>query len=148
MISVLYFILNAFLMFSLEYIKYVFFGDYKLFIHNVAKSLAKENILYVKIFQAISLNNYSVSDEINNELLKFTDNSPYNENDINYDLIQQVVYENNLSGNVEKPINSGMISLVYKMRNSIDNRPVILKVKRNNIEEKLNNSIIAKLYYN
>ena len=146
MISVLYFILNAFLMFSLEYIKYVFFGDYKLFIRNVAKSLAKENILYVKIFQAISLNNYSVSDEINNELLKFTDNSPYNENDINYDLIQQVVYENNLSGNVENPINSGMISLVYKMKNSIDNRPVILKVKRNNIEEKLNNSINELLF--
>ena len=146
MISVLLFIFKTFLVFSWEYMKYIFSGDYKLFIRNIAKSLARENILYVKIFQAISLNNYSISDEINNELLQFTDNSPYNEDDINYDLIQKIVYENNLSGNVEKPINSGMISLVYKMRNSIDNCYVILKVKRNNIEEKLNNSIKELLF--
>jgi len=146
MIALLSFLLNVFFTFIWEYIKYVFSGDYKLFIRNIAKSLAKENILYVKIFQAISLNNYSISDEINNELLQFTDNSPYNEDDINYDLIQKIVYENNLTGNVAKPINSGMISLVYKMRDSENNCNIILKVKRNNIEEKLNNSIKELLF--
>jgi predicted unusual protein kinase regulating ubiquinone biosynthesis (AarF/ABC1/UbiB family) len=146
MIALLSFLLNVFFTFIWEYIKYVFSGDYKLFIRNIAKSLAKENILYVKIFQAISLNNYSISDEINNELLQFTDNSPYNEDDINYELIQKIVYENNLTGNVAKPINSGMISLVYKMRDSENNCNIILKVKRNNIEEKLNNSIKELLF--
>lgn len=147
MIDILSFLLNTFSTITWEYIKYLLFGNYRLFIHNVAKSLARENILYVKLFQAISLNNFSISDEIKNELLKFTDNSPYNEDDIDFDLIQQIVYENNLTGNAAKPINSGMISLVYKMRDSVNNCDVILKVKRYNIEKKLEKSINQLLLF-
>lgn len=147
MIDILSFLLNTFSTITWEYIKYLLFGNYNLFVNNVAKSLARENILYVKLFQAISLNNFSISDEIKNELLKFTDHSPYNEDDIDFDLIQQIVYENNLTGNVAKPINSGMISLVYKMRDSVNNCDVILKVKRYNIEKKLENSINQLLLF-
>lgn len=141
MISFISFLVNTFLIFSHESIKYLIFKDYETFLQNIIKKLAFENVLYVKLFQAVSLNNFRLDEKVNNELLKFTDNSPYSSHDIDFDLIRKIVEENDLFGDIYAPINSGMISLVYKMTKYSDGSSVILKMKRKNIKERLDESI-------
>ena len=144
MISIILFITRTFLTFLWEYINYIVLRDYETFVHNVAKTMAKENIFYVKLFQALSLNENST---INKLLLKYTDNVVYNETDVNISLLEKVIQDNDLTGNIYKPINSGTISLVYKMKRNLDNKLVILKVKRNNIEKTLNKSLNDVLFF-
>jgi predicted unusual protein kinase regulating ubiquinone biosynthesis (AarF/ABC1/UbiB family) len=127
-----------------EFMKYLALRDYETFVHNIAKKLANENILYIKLFQALSLNETS---ELNKALMNYTDNAPYTENDVNIPFLKKIIHENDLTGDIYNPINSGMISLVYKMKRNIDNKDVVLKVKRNHIERKLNQSMNEVFFF-
>jgi predicted unusual protein kinase regulating ubiquinone biosynthesis (AarF/ABC1/UbiB family) len=99
------------------------------------------------MFQAISLNNNLIDDTINRELLKYTDSAPYSYDDINEDLIRQIEREYYLRAeNDTIPMKSGMISLVYKLRN-VDGDYVILKVKRVDIDVKLDDAIEKLLFF-
>jgi ubiquinone biosynthesis protein len=141
------FMLDVTLMFSCECVQYFITRDYKSFIQNVAKKLSQKNILYVKMFQAISLNNNLIDDNLNYELLKYTDSAPYSHNDINEDLIREIEREYYLTAeNDTIPMKSGMISLVYKLVN-INGEHVILKVKRKDIDEKLEDAIEKLLFF-
>ena len=130
-----------------EYARLLISKNYKQFIHNVADRLSKKNILYVKAFQAVSLNNNFIDNEINNELLKYTDSAPYNDDDIDDELLFRLTKRFNLqpSGKFE-PINSGMISLVYKMMMMDTNEEVIIKIKRKNIGKRLDDAIDKLLF--
>ena len=143
------FLINAFFIFATEGLIYALLQDYPLFIDRLSMRLASINILYVKIFQAFALNNSLIDDKTNNKLLKFTDNAPWNYNDINLKELVEIADENNLLLNhgYEIPINSGMISLVFKAyRNDVKHTPVIIKMKRKNIEKKLNDAIDNLLF--
>jgi predicted unusual protein kinase regulating ubiquinone biosynthesis (AarF/ABC1/UbiB family) len=117
--------------------------------------LASINILYVKIFQAIALNNHFIDDETNNRLLKFTDNAPWNEDDIDYNTLKYL--ENNFNINFNnnfdfdnyfiEPINSGMISLVFKAKNIKTNETLAVKIKRRNIDFILEDAIDDLLFF-
>jgi predicted unusual protein kinase regulating ubiquinone biosynthesis (AarF/ABC1/UbiB family) len=137
------FIINAFFIISSELFIYLIFGNYSNFIDRITNRLASINILYVKVFQAFALNNSLIDDKLNNKLLKFTDNAPWNLSDINFLDIIEVTndYDLILENGYEHPINSGMISLVFKAYHKETNNPVIIKMKRNNIESKLNDAI-------
>jgi len=141
------FLAQTFWIISREFVYYLIFKNYKVFVHNIVNDLSKKNILYIKMFQSISLNHFFLDEEINNELLKFTDHSPFDSNDINLKLLQNIIHENDLTGDIYNPINSGMISLVYKMKNNINNKDVILKIKRNNINARLCDSIDNVLWF-
>jgi predicted unusual protein kinase regulating ubiquinone biosynthesis (AarF/ABC1/UbiB family) len=124
-----------------ETIKYNLFGTN--IIKNLTYKLAKVNILCIKIFQAISLN---INKSINDELIKYTDHVPYSiEDDIDIDNLMDLVSHEGLEIDVNKPIASGMISIVYKalVQNPKENEALykIIKVKRKNIEQKLEESI-------
>ena len=143
------FLLNVIFIFGTELLIYALFNDYMLLIDRLTMRLSSINILCVKVFQAFALNNSLIDDETNNKLLQFTDNAPWNFSDINlHDLIEVAnKYKLYLKFGYEIPINSGMISLVfkaYKSNNYLE--PVIIKMKRNNIEQKLNNSIDNLLF--
>ena len=143
------FLLNVLFIFGTELIIYALFNDYMLLIDRLTMRLSSINILCVKVFQAFALNNSLIDDETNNKLLQFTDNAPWNFSDINlHDLIEVAnKYKLYLKLGYEIPINSGMISLVfkaYKSNNYLE--PVIIKMKRNNIEQKLNDSIDNLLF--
>jgi predicted unusual protein kinase regulating ubiquinone biosynthesis (AarF/ABC1/UbiB family) len=137
----IFFILNVFFIFTTEMLLYALIRDYSYFIDRLTMRLSKINILYVKVFQAFALNNSLIDDKTNNELIKFTDNVPWDYSDINfYDLIEMTdKYNILLKGDYELPINSGMISLVFK--GYMNDNPVIIKMKRKNIDEKLNDAI-------
>jgi predicted unusual protein kinase regulating ubiquinone biosynthesis (AarF/ABC1/UbiB family) len=137
------FLLKVFYIFSSEFIMYLFLKNYSKFIDQLTQRLANINILYVKIFQAIALNNSLIDDYTNNKLLKFTDNAPWNLDDIRYyKLIElESKYDLKIINGYETPINSGMISLVYKAYKRSNGELVIIKMKRNDIDVKLNNAI-------
>ena len=143
-----YFLVNVTCTITYEIGKYYLFGDFSNLIDNLSDKLSKKNILYVKIFQACALNNNILNDEINNKLLKFTDNAPWTEEDIDNDTLTKFETEFNI--NIEDkstPINSGMISLVFKGINTKTNEELIIKIKRKNIENKLEDGIEKLLFF-
>jgi predicted unusual protein kinase regulating ubiquinone biosynthesis (AarF/ABC1/UbiB family) len=124
-----------------EKVKYIFsiHQDYESFIVGITNKLIQFNILYVKIFQAFALNNDIIDDKINNTLIKFVDNAPWTNKEIDYNIIE--ILENEHDIEFDKPImpfSSGMISLVFKGKRCATNEPIVVKMKRLNIEEKLN----------
>ena len=140
----LFFLFNVFFIFSSELFFYFIYKDFSYFIKRTTHRLASINILYVKLFQAIALNNSLIDDKINNKLLEFTDNAPWTFHDINLEELIEVTDKYNLilPYGFEKPLNSGMISLVFKAYKRGDaETPLIIKMKRRNIEEKLKNAI-------
>lgn len=141
------FILDVAAIFLQEYIRLLFMQNYCEFVRRVARNLSKKNILYVKMFQAISLNNNLIDGAMNSELVKYTDSVPYTESDIDIDLFDDVIKKYYLTpDNDTIPINSGMISLVYKMR-TVDNEIVVVKMKRKNIDDRLNDAIEKLLFF-
>ena len=143
------FLVNVFFIFGKEFFLYLIFQDYSSFIERLALELSSINILCVKIFQAIALNNSFIDDKVNNKLLQFTDNAPWNFSDINLQSLIEIADKYNLylKARYEVPINSGMISLVFKAYKKDNyNQAVIIKMKRNNIEEKLNDAIDNLLF--
>jgi ubiquinone biosynthesis protein len=138
------FFLNVFFIFCKEYVMYLINRDFTLFIERLAIGLSSINILCVKIFQAIALNNSLIDESTNNKLLQFTDNAPWNYSDVELHNLHEISkkYNLQLKFGYEVPINSGMISLVFKaFKKDYLNQPVIIKMKRKNIQEKLDDAI-------
>lgn len=135
----IFFLIQLGFIFLSEYALYLYYNNYSSFIDNLAHRLASLNILYVKLFQAFALNNNFIDDKTNNQLLKFTDNAPWDYSDIDYDTLIDVGDEYNLIfvDGYDMPINSGMISLVFKAYDRTTNKPVVVKIKRTNIAERL-----------
>jgi predicted unusual protein kinase regulating ubiquinone biosynthesis (AarF/ABC1/UbiB family) len=141
------FMFNVLFIFLYEYIAFLYAGDYSIMIRNIATKLSHKNVLYVKVFQAISLNNNLIDDVINAELIKFTDAAPYTYDDIDEDLLHCVCRHFYLTSYTNIiPMKSGMISLVYKMRTAED-EDVIIKMKRKNIDEKLDDAIEKLMFF-
>lgn len=146
-LSHIIFLLKIVGVFVSEGLFYFIFKDNEMFIERITHRFAKINILCVKIFQAFALNNRIIDENINNKLLAFTDKAPWSSSDINYNVLTLLEKEYNLDfENNYKPINSGMISLVFKAINKETKQRLIIKLKRNNIEEKLNNAISQMLF--
>jgi len=131
---------------------YFVFKNYDRMIHNLTNRLAYQNILYVKIFQAFALNHNIIDDSMNNTLLKFTDNVPWTNTDIDKDTLISLEKKFDIKiFNDYTPINSGMISLVFKGKiNKKDNcdkdEIIVIKMKRNKIEAILNDGIQKMLF--
>ena len=148
-IKSLLFFLNLFFIFCKEYVMYLINRDFTLFIERLAIGLSSINILCVKIFQAIALNNSLIDESTNNKLLQFTDNAPWNYSDVELHNLHEISkkYNLQLKFGYEVPINSGMISLVFKAFKKDElNQPVIIKMKRKNIQEKLDDAIENLLF--
>ena len=137
------FVLRVGYVIASEWILYMIFKDYNSFIDRITRDLVSINILCVKVFQAVALNNSLIDDNVNNHLLKFTDNAPWTFDDVCLGDIVKISEEHNLrlKAGYEQPINAGMISLVFKAYHRDTDKPMIIKMKRNNIEEKLDAAI-------
>jgi len=140
------FLLKTFWIFFSQYVIFLYYKDYEQFIKNITYKLSTLNVLYVKLFQSICLNNDIINDELNNELIKYTDNAPYTKNDIDYETL--LIISNNYNIKINNnilPINSGMISLVFIGEK--DEKKVVIKLKRKNIKEKINIAIDNLLFF-
>ena len=131
-----------------EYVWYKITRKYPEMIESLTNRLALINILYVKLFQAFALDNNMIDEEINSKLIKYTDNVTWNDEDIIYtDLINVAnKYKLDLNSSNNKPINSGMISLVFKIPKENSEECMIIKLKRKDIDKKLNDAIEQVLF--
>ena len=114
-------------------------------IKSLASYLTSMNIVYSKIFQALSSGINFLSLEEMNNLSRYNDNAPYTKNEI-YNICDIIDNLNNKSEDADvltltrdTPINSGIISIVYYCR--LGEKDVVLKVKRKGIREKLDDGI-------
>ena len=143
------FLFEAFSIICAEAFMYFIFKDYSSFIERLTKKLSSINILYVKVFQAIALNNSLIDDKTNNQLLKFTDNAPWSVDDIRFEDLTEIEDKYNLQfeNGYYNPMNTGMISLVFKAYDKTNNKTVIIKTKRQNIEQKLDDAIDNLMFF-
>ena len=103
------------------------------------ESLRNVNILYIKIFQAISMNTSITSQTISNYLMTFNDNVPFKQDDIDMHKLKYNLQIHNIDLVTERPVASGSIAYVFK--GIFNDKYVAIKVKRNDIEKTLQNSI-------
>jgi predicted unusual protein kinase regulating ubiquinone biosynthesis (AarF/ABC1/UbiB family) len=100
----------------------------------------------VKVFQALSFSKEMISEELNNKMIRYTDNVPWGNEDIDQELLDKVKKKYNITfrGGYDFPIRSGMISLIYKgVRQGKD---VILKMKRKDIANRLEEAVDNLLF--
>ena len=131
----LFFIGNMMNILLSEAIVYAVWRDYQKTIYRVTRKFAEKNILYVKMFQAFALNNQLIDETMNKEIIKYSDCVPYTFYDIDWETLYSIADKYNLEiDEPEEPINSGMISLVFKLKSKDNGKILILKLKRQNIE--------------
>ena len=104
------------------------------FIEDLFLRLSQFNIVLVKILQCSSNNNDLWSEETKMILKKYTDHVPYTIDDMDLTTFYELT-EKNIIYNALVPIHSGTIAIVYE--GLYEGKKVIIKVKRNNIREKM-----------
>lgn len=149
-ITELYFLTKVFYIIFSECVLFLIYRDYSKTIEQLTHRLAKINILYVKVFQAFALNNHFINDEMNNKLIEFTDNAPWDKTDIRIGELIKITdaYNLEIENGMYCPINSGMVSLVYKAHKRDDpSTQFVIKMKRNNLDERLESAIKNLLFF-
>jgi predicted unusual protein kinase regulating ubiquinone biosynthesis (AarF/ABC1/UbiB family) len=114
-------------------------------IKKLSKKLEQENIVYVKIFQALCLDKDLLNSDEQDYLLKYTDNVPYKTNEIEYDLLDKLEHEFSITLTNRIPINSGIVGLVFDGHDSFNNK-VIIKMLKRDILQKFTNVFDELLY--
>lgn len=112
-------------------------------IMNICNKLYQINVFYVKAIQWNLQNNFNIDTELIEYFRKFSTNVPYNDKDINYTCLKQLIEYakiNNYEISFDiTPLNSGTIALVYK--GFLNKKPIAIKILRNNIEEHIENGL-------
>jgi predicted unusual protein kinase regulating ubiquinone biosynthesis (AarF/ABC1/UbiB family) len=114
-------------------------------LQKIAEKLELENIVYVKIFQVLCLNKDLLNIDEREFLIKYTDNVPYNNNEIEYELLDKLQDEFSITLTSNKPINCGIVGLVFDGIDSSNNK-VIIKMLKKNILQKFTNVFDELLY--
>jgi predicted unusual protein kinase regulating ubiquinone biosynthesis (AarF/ABC1/UbiB family) len=105
--------------------------------------MAKTDVIFVKVLQAISFNGNFIDKDVHDRITQFSDNVPYDTLDIDYNVSMRMMTDTpfTFTNKPGLPIRSGMISLVYALQNKKTGEKYIMKVKRKNIDERVNESI-------
>jgi predicted unusual protein kinase regulating ubiquinone biosynthesis (AarF/ABC1/UbiB family) len=144
-----WFLFRVFCLFAWETTCYSILGDSTRLIRNITRGLSKMNLLYVKIFQAFALNHQMISEELNQELMNFTDQAPWGFEDVPLESLANLAINHHiyLVDGFYHPINAGMISLVYKTYWKEMKKDIVIKVKRRDIEVRLQSAIEQLLFF-
>jgi predicted unusual protein kinase regulating ubiquinone biosynthesis (AarF/ABC1/UbiB family) len=133
--------------------------NYNNIIINLSQELSDKNIFFTKIFQGIAnnANNKLINKELFHYFVNYTDNVKYDENEIDYRGLFQLIsiakskgdelfiHSKSFINGTEsssvccKPIKSGVIAIVYKA--TLNGKNVIIKYRRKNINEKFEKSL-------
>jgi predicted unusual protein kinase regulating ubiquinone biosynthesis (AarF/ABC1/UbiB family) len=144
-------ILKIYYIFLTSSFKFLFNFNRNKLIINIAELLAKENPIYVKILQSICINCNLFNKTQIEYLLRFTDNVPYHESEINFDFLNTlaIIGTNNPEYNISIstiPINVGTIGIVFKGTMGYSRKEVIIKVVKQNIHQKLQDALNIASY--
>ena len=108
-------------------------------VKRITKHLENINIVYVKIFQSLFLEKNLFTDDEKEYLINYTDNVPYNNSDINYETLDILEKNHDIIVSNKKPINSGIVGLAFNGIDKKDNKNVIVKLLRKDINNKYKN---------
>jgi predicted unusual protein kinase regulating ubiquinone biosynthesis (AarF/ABC1/UbiB family) len=108
--------------------------SYDGYLSSLLLNMTQLNILFIKLFQALSCNLY-VSQSVLLLFRKNTNNAEYYESDIDDMLMNNIKDKYNIVFDSYKPINTGMIALVFKGK--MNDKDVVIKIKRRDIRNKL-----------
>ena len=108
-------------------------------IKNITKKLEEVNIVYIKVFQSLCLNDNILNTEEKDYLLKYTDSVPFLSSDINYEILDTLESKYNIRLDIQEPLNSGIVSVAFKGIYMNDNNKVVVKILKNNIKQRLEN---------
>ena len=100
-------------------------------IQQIAKKICYLNVNYLKIIQSLCLQKDFLTKQEQDYLIKYTNNVPFNENDIDVNLINYLKNQN-IFFESDNPINSGVSALVYKGK--YNNNNVAIKILKKNAE--------------
>lgn len=110
---------------------------------NISLKLVEHNVVCAKLFQALSVGINVLTKEESTFLSQYTDSVPFTkteQKDLD-ELSRCISTSYNKQFKITKePCNSGVIALVYK--GNYGNQPVIIKVKRNGIAEKVDDGLM------
>ena len=120
------------------YLLYYLFGYKTAFYQRTLRLLRNHNILFTKIFQSLANSpSITLEPELRTELVTYAATVSYTPTEIDTSTIDSVEAAYNVRLN-RTPINSGMIALVFEgVRNDDTQEPIILKLKRRGIDERL-----------
>jgi predicted unusual protein kinase regulating ubiquinone biosynthesis (AarF/ABC1/UbiB family) len=129
-----------------QVILYIFkYSDYENTIINILKWIGNYNIIFIKIFQWIWLkkNNF-LTEKIINYIQLYSNNTPYDESDIDYKSLLQIykiAHENSDKFEMTSlyPINSGSISIVFDGK--LNDKNIIIKILKKNVKQKIINGL-------
>ena len=123
---------------------------YNEYIKQLALMFSRENIFFIKFFQAVCTTSHPLlTDDILQYLNTFTDNAPYSSSEIDVESLERLVNEYSIQ--IKKPfvpIKSGTISLIFEgtisttTENKSKTESVIIKCKRIGIDDKIKNAIV------
>lgn len=109
---------------------------------DISNLLLNYNVVYIKFFQQLCLEEELLYQNEKNYLLNFTDNVPFTEAEIDNKYLNSMCQKYNIKLKNNNPISSGIIAVVYKgtINNNDENKDVIIKLKKIGIEERYNNA--------
>jgi ubiquinone biosynthesis protein len=105
-------------------------------IKTITTKLEDMNIVYVKIFQSLCLDDNLLYENEKEYLIKYTDSVPFTKDDINYDILDTLQTNYDIKIDSYTPVNSGVVSVVFT--GMYNNENVVIKVLKNNILHRLN----------
>jgi len=111
-------------------------------VKSITFKLEELNIVYVKVFQSLCLEKNILYEDEKEYLLKYTDNVPYENEEVDYELLNLIESKYNIRLEETEPINAGIIGVVFKgLDGNKNDSKVVIKILKNNIEKKLNSAL-------
>lgn len=143
-IYISYVILNEIIKYNIINFYYICTNKNKLnridCIKNITKKIENINITYLKFIQSICFDKDLLNNDENNYLIKFLDNVPYKNEDIDYDTLYKLNKEFDIEIDFNRVINSGMVGIVFDAVDKNNNK-LVVKVLKKNIQHKLEESL-------
>jgi predicted unusual protein kinase regulating ubiquinone biosynthesis (AarF/ABC1/UbiB family) len=122
---------------------------YNEYIKQLALMFSRENIFFIKFFQAVCTTSHPLlTDDILQYLNTFTDNAPYTSSEIDVESLERLIKEHSIQ--IKRPfvpIKSGTISLIFEgTLKSVQGEgqieeSVIIKCKRVGVDDKIKDAI-------
>ena len=115
--------------------------DRVILVENITKKLEKINIVYVKVFQSLCLEEGILTDIEKDYLMKYTDKVPYSNYEVDFEMLETLEKDFGIVMENKTPINSGIVGVVFKGINKKDNdKRVVVKMLKRGIVEKYYNA--------
>jgi len=132
-------IFRTFMIILGEYMAYLFHKNAEKAVISIAEQLSQINIIYVKFLQAISASTGIIDNDTKQRLAQYADNVPYKKEDLDFTFLREL-QENGIYLKSTKPVNAGLIAVVFKASDK-NEKHYAIKVKRKNIYQTMMNSV-------